>query len=579
MGKSWTIRTRLTFVTLVMSFFSLAVFAMLSQIRLNAGLENSLEERIEAGLERSDRSLTLTLEKYYSLLYDLCTDEELIAMVENYNSSGGSMEGMRADIRRDYSFISSRLEGVAGLAVFTEDGSCAYYDGLAASSTGSVWMSPKMNRLQEGLELYQPVSCMRTKEGEEVCVFSIQRRLIDFENVDRNVGSVLICVKESVLQDALKGRGDEFYCLEADGQVISAPQSDMLGASISVEGTAYIGDRVYSDYQTAVIRNEKSGWNIVEFYPLIHFNESMRVQQKILILMLLETGVVLLLSVLFATRPVITSVEALLTAMQGVKDGDYSVRMQKKKGMPEELIKIADAFNAMAERTGEFFWQREKAATEQKNAEISALEAQVDPHFLYNTLDAINWKAISHEEYEISEMLGDLADILRYAIKNAGGRASLGEEMVWLRKYVHLQQEKLGRKIQVFDEITPQASSCFMHKLLMQPFVENSIKHGLTGVDRDPILIITGAVEHSRLCVRIRDNGKGLAPEEVELLNQEDYHLDDHFGVENVRKRLKLYYGEEASVRFFSRQDEYMEVELWIPVLEGDGNEDCNRGG
>ena len=75
MGKSWTIRTRLTFVMLVMSFFSLAVFAILSQIRLNAGLESSLEERIEAGLERSDRSLTLTLETYYSLLYDLCTDE------------------------------------------------------------------------------------------------------------------------------------------------------------------------------------------------------------------------------------------------------------------------------------------------------------------------------------------------------------------------------------------------------------------------------------------------------------------------------------------------------------------------
>lgn len=579
MGRSWTIRTRLTFVMLVMSFISLALFAILSQIRLNAGLENSLKERIEAGLERSDRSLTLTLEKYYSLLYDLCTDEELIRVVESYNSSGGSMEGMRADIRRDYSFISSRLEGVAGLAVFTEDGSCAYYDGLAASSTDSLWMSPDMNRLQEELELYQPVSCMRTEEGEEVCFFSIQRRMIDLENVDRHVGSVLICVEERVLQDALKGNGDEFFCLELGGQVISAPESDMLGAQIRLEGTARIGGRAYSDYQTAVIRNEKSGWNIVEFYPLVHFHASIRGQQRILILMLAETGVVLLLSVLFATRPVITSVEALLTAMQGVKDGDYSVRMQKKKGMPEELIKIADAFNAMAERTGQLICQREKAAAEQRNAEISALEAQVDPHFLYNTLDAINWKAISHEEYEISEMLGDLADILRYAIKNAGGRASLGEEMVWLRKYVRLLQEKLGKKIQVFDEITPQASGCFLHKLLMQPFVENSIKHGLAGTDRDPILIITGAVEGGMLRIRIRDNGKGLAPEEVKRLNRRDYHLDDHFGVENVRKRLRLYYGEEASVRFFGRQDEYMEVELRIPVLEGDGDEDCNRGG
>ena len=86
---------------------------------------------------------------------------------------------------------------------------------------------------------------------------------------------------------------------------------------------------------------------------------------------------------------------------------------------------------------------------EQKNAEISALEAQIDPHFLYNILDTINWKAIENEQYEISEMLVALADILRYAINDAGEFTTIDAEKGWLEKYILLQQEKLGEEIEL----------------------------------------------------------------------------------------------------------------------------------
>lgn len=579
MRKPWTIRTRLIFVMLMMSFLSLAAFAVLSQLSLRAGMRRSLQERIAAGLERSDRCLTLTLEKYSSLLYDLSTDDGLIGLVRTYNVSGRNTEEIRTDIRRNFGYLSSRLDGVAGLAVFTEDGTCVYYDGLAASSTGSLWLNSGMDRLEGETEICQPLLHVETEENGDNYVFYIQRRLIDFRNADEEVGSVLICVEERILQEAMQGNGGAFFCLEHGGRVVSAPDPAMLGQQIKTGKEGSIGDRSYEAYQTAVIRNEKCGWNIVEFYPLKAFNQTMERQLIILLLMLGATGVVLVLSILFAIRPVLLAVENLLTAMQMAEEGDYSVRVQRGKSMPVEVVRIFDVFDAMVERTQQLLEQNRQAALEQKNAEISALEAQIDPHFLYNTLDGINWKAISHGEYEISEMLGDLADILRYAIRNAGGTTSLGQEMVWLRKYVRLQQEKLGKEIQVFDDITPEAAACPMHKLLLQPFVENSIRHGLTWEDREPFLIITGAVEEGFLCVKIRDNGRGLPPERLALLNRTDYHRENHFGVENVRKRLRLYYGDEAGVSFSGRQGEYMEAMLRIPVLKGDMDADRNRGG
>ncbi len=118
----------------------------------------------------------------------------------------------------------------------------------------------------------------------------------------------------------------------------------------------------------------------------------------------------------------------------------------------------------MTERIYHLIGQVKQSALEQKNAEISALEAQIDPHFLYNILDTINWKAIENEQYEISEMLVALAEILRYAINDAGELTTIEAEKVWLEKYILLQQEKLGEKIELIFKIPEELETYKIHK-------------------------------------------------------------------------------------------------------------------
>ena len=292
-------------------------------------------------------------------------------------------------------------------------------------------------------------------------------------------------------------------------------------------------------------------------------------------------GVVVLLVfvfILFVTRPLIISVDRILDGMKRVENGDYSVRLTMNRGASMEMREIIEGFNSMTEQAEQLLAQVRKAAEEQKNAEISALEAQIDPHFLYNTLDTINWKAIAREEYEISEMVGDLGDILRYAIKDAGGITTLGKEIVWLKKYIRLQQEKLGYEVQIFCDISSEAAGAGMHKMLLQPLVENSIRHGLEAKLRQPILVITGLVRENMLHVTIGDNGRGMEPEMVRILNEKNYHRRNHFGIENVRKRLTLYDGEAAGLSFESRKGQYTRVTLRLPMMEVEKIENNNRG-
>ncbi len=196
--------------------------------------------------------------------------------------------------------------------------------------------------------------------------------------------------------------------------------------------------------------------------------------------------------ILFVTRPLIISVDRILDGMKRVENGDYSVRLIMNRGASMEMREIIEGFNSMTEQAEQLLAQVRKAAEEQKNAEISALEAQIDPHFLYNTLDTINWKAIAREEYEISEMVGDLGDILRYAIKNAGGVTTLGEEIAWLKKYTRLQQEKLGKEIQIFCSLTSEAAKAPCISCFCSPLWKTASDTDCMAAKAEPLLIITG---------------------------------------------------------------------------------------
>lgn len=138
------------------------------------------------------------------------------------------------------------------------------------------------------------------------------------------VGSVLISVDERVLQDAMKGTGSEIFVLEQDGRVLSAPNNSMIGSTIRLDQISRIGNRSYSEYKAASVTNEKSGWNIVEFYPLSHYQKTMRDQFWLQVGMVFGVCIVLVSAVLIVIHPVIVSVEAVLKAMHRVEEGDFT---------------------------------------------------------------------------------------------------------------------------------------------------------------------------------------------------------------------------------------------------------------
>ena len=262
--------------------------------------------------------------------------------------------------------------------------------------------------------------------------------------------------------------------------------------------------------------------------------------------------------------------------MNMVQKGDLSVQVQLKR--KDEIAIIGDNFNKMVQTLDELLNKVaaqgiyiNEVTRKHKEAEIKALQAQINPHFIYNTLDCINWMAIDKEEYEISHMLKSLASILRYTISNIDIMVKVREEIEWLEQYVYLQQVRFNNCFDYEVEVDQRVYDYYIYKLLLQPFIENSIIHGFEGCKNGgKLLVKVTLIDEDYLVFHIEDNGKGISKNKLENIRKKissNYDvIDESIGISNVYNRMRMYYGDRGKLEIFSEENVGTTVLLYIPT-------------
>ena len=213
--------------------------------------------------------------------------------------------------------------------------------------------------------------------------------------------------------------------------------------------------------------------------------------------------------------------------------------------------------------------------SEKKNqAQIRALESQINPHFLYNTLDAINWMALDKEEDEISRMIGNLGFILRYTMNQSNAMVTVTEVERWLQSYVALYQLRYRHSFSFQISVEPEVAFVRIYKLLLQPVIENAILHGIKEVEGGMIRVDIGKTDGAdKIYIIVEDNGCGMDEEKVERYNDRNRKPgpDEHIGLANVFERIELYYGEEGSWHITSVKGIGTTVEILLPYVTEEG--------
>ncbi len=225
----------------------------------------------------------------------------------------------------------------------------------------------------------------------------------------------------------------------------------------------------------------------------------------------------------------------------------------------------------MVNQVNELINEKYLAQLNEKTARLKALEAQINPHFLYNSLQAIATKAVLGGMKDISAMVEALAYILRYCFKE-GDRVKISAEIDHIRKYLMLQKVRYGERLSVEIEVEDSTATVMVPKLSIQTLVENSVQHALEHMTENmAIRIVTGA-KNDLLVITVSDNGPGMTPEELERVNRGldegswTAKPDERIGLKNLASRLRLMYGETACLKLKSAPGEGTEATITLPL-------------
>lgn len=264
-------------------------------------------------------------------------------------------------------------------------------------------------------------------------------------------------------------------------------------------------------------------------------------------------------------------------AMSKVSEGNLDFRAEV--GSNDEIGLLAEDFNEMLDRIEDLIQRLIIEEDRKKDVELEALQYQITPHFMYNTLNSIKYAALIKGETETGKLIGDFVELLQAAISKKGTFITVAEEIHILEKYIHLQEFRYGGQFHVRYEISMETEGYQVPRLLLQPLVENSLLHGMDLKEKEGCLKIKTELVEGRLYLKVTDNGRGMTEEQIRKLLSEKSRKTTGFtaiGIPNIQERLHLYYGEDAGIYYESSEQETTAV-IFLPAQKGDKNNETDQ--
>lgn len=273
------------------------------------------------------------------------------------------------------------------------------------------------------------------------------------------------------------------------------------------------------------------------------------------------------ISVLFhfvVSRPLL----ALRKLMKRAESGD--LKAYWTMATTGEIGQLGDSYNQMLNRIEDLIKQVKAEEALKKEKEIEALHYQLNPHFLYNTLNTIKWVAKIHQTPQIADAVSALVRLLQASLGKKGDFLPLGEELMLVRDYMAIQAFRYGDGIELVTDMEPVTAMCLVPRLILQPLVENAIIHGLHEKEGDRKIVIRSRLDRDMLVIQVEDNGIGMkdmpADGQPDALRLDAMERMSGIGLRHIREKLRLYYGPDYPMRIFSKPGEGTRIRLSLPI-------------
>ncbi|TXC90561.1 sensor histidine kinase [Metabacillus litoralis] len=537
-------------------------------------------------IEQVNRTLESHASNMQNITYLLSMDPEIKKFLSNQEIEDQN-ENEEYEIRQFMQGLSTLYPEVAGILVVNSNGgyvSNELYPRFEYNLTNEAWYKEAVEN--EGIFkiIGHPTdrkitSHVKYKNSEVVTVV----RAILQPETQKVLGVVLIDLKLRVIAEATKnvrlGKYGYLMVIDEKGQGIYTPPTPLIEnvperLLINEEDSGSFSEKINGNNLQFIFQKQAfTNWITVGIFSM---NDSVVEVRKIHLFVISFFFFVCLFGITasyYISKSMSEPIVHLMSIMRQVESGTLTVRYEGNR--KDEIGMLGKSFNHMISKIINLLSLTEHHERQKREAELRSLQAHIKPHFLYNTLDTINWMARNQGAEDVSELVSSLSRLFRIGLNKGQDHILLTDEITHIQSYLSIQKARYRDKLNFTITIEPAIHDVMTLKLVLQPIVENAIYHGIKERRGPGHIYIQANKEQDFLVLTVRDDGKGIDQDRLGKLrktmdalydNKESKQIDIGYGMMNVQERIKLTYGNNYGIKIDSKVGEGTIVTIFLPI-------------
>ena len=455
-----------------------------------------------------------------------------------------------------------------------------YFDGVSRLKERSDYVDLRyaLNRGEDYVAISRERDGVDQQDTSQMV--TLYHRIASKKEKEEELGICSISVSAKYFQDIMKNANITseglVYLMSENGRMITSSNSSILqkmqkkGILLNYGAELFMEKRKEGQKEYYITRQNVDGasWQMILIIPENEYEDQYRFLWLSAALMLGSMIAVIVLMSYLLSGYYVGRLKKLNVEMTGLESGNLNANLPITTE-EDEIEEIYHNFNGMVQEVQRLMQEHYQLGKEVKMAEVRALQAQINPHFLYNTLDLINWISMDYGAEEIGTLTWNLARFYRLSLNHGKSLISIGEEVEHVEVYVNIENYHFDNAISLEVDVPEELKSYACLNIILQPFVENAIVHGIA--EKPDIesceIRICARREEQDIVFSVQDDGPGVDLKEMQKETQQDIRTAQHgYGVRNINFRLKLCFGEKYGVTYLE-SEKGTHVEIKIPVM------------
>lgn len=583
MKKGLLMRFRSVRTSIIVSFGILVVFALLTflvislQYTEETVLDNSTEYTSQLiGQVNNDIDSYINYMENISFIVSSNSDVRDYLFMENMTWDR-SME-LQERIVGLFQTVTSTREDITNIALLPDRREPLINDGTAELNpytdiSGLEWYQKALDA--DGEAVISTSHVQNAIDGKYDWVVTLSRSITSNASPDVN-GVFFVDLNYNAIRDLCEriSLGDKgyIYILDENGGIVYHPQQQLIYSGMKEELIEEVMDTEESSFLTedgrlyTISRSENTGWIVVGVSYVAALMEGADEARVVYLLVAVGLFAAAMFLAFLLSDEITKPIKALELSMKEVERGNFShVSLEVRDN--NEIGRLSRSFNTMTREIQNLMEQTAKEQRAKRKYELKVLQSQINPHFLYNTLDSIIWMAEWGKNQEVVKMTSSLARLLRRSISNEREVVTIAEELDYTEAYLTIQKMRYQDKLEYAIEVAPDIRQEETVKLVLQPLVENAIYHGIKYKEGKGMIRIRGFREGEDILLQVQDDGRGMDRETLEHVFEK--HVRDTksngVGVQNVHERIRLFYGAGYGLSFESEPGKGTSVLIRLP--------------